>query len=143
MILLDHTIVNAQDRDRSANFLTDILGLPSPSRLGPFSLVRIGATTTLDFTTVDGPVHPQHYAFLVTEAGFDAAFGRIRERALPYWADPQQTERGAINTWDGGRGTYFEDPSGHLLEIITRPYGTGGATTTHPHPLLSAEAGDR
>jgi hypothetical protein len=25
----------------------------------------------------------------------------------------------------GGRGVYFEDPSGHMLEIITRPYGSG------------------
>jgi catechol 2,3-dioxygenase-like lactoylglutathione lyase family enzyme len=138
MTLLDHTIVNSQDRDQSAGFLAEILGLPRPQRLGPFSLVRIGTTTTLDFTTVDGPVHSQHYAFLVTEAGFDSAFGRIRESGLPYWADPQQTERGAINTWDGGRGAYFEDPSGHLLEIITRPYGTGGSTTTNPHPLVTA-----
>ena len=137
MTLLDHTIVNASDRDRSAAFLTEVLGLPAPRRLGPFSIVRLGTTTTLDFMTVDGPVHPQHYAFLVTEAGFDAVFGRIRERGLPHWADPGQTEADAINTWDGGRGTYFEDPSGHLLEIITRPYGTGGTTTDHPHPLIT------
>ena len=139
MTLLDHTIVNSLDGDRSATFLAELLGLPAPRRLGPFSLVRLGATTTLDFMTVNGSVHPQHYAFLVTEAGFDAAFGHIRERDLPYWADPNQTEPGVINTWDGGRGAYFEDPSGHLLEIITRPYGTGGTTTAHPHPLISAE----
>jgi catechol 2,3-dioxygenase-like lactoylglutathione lyase family enzyme len=42
------------------------------------------------------------------------------------WADPGRTQRGAINHHDGGRGLYFEDPDGHLLEIITRPYGSGG-----------------
>ncbi|MGH8824816.1 MAG: VOC family protein, partial [Jiangellaceae bacterium] len=24
-----------------------------------------------------------------------------------------------------GRGVYWEDPNGHFLEIITRPYGSG------------------
>jgi len=138
MTILDHTIVNASDADSSATFLTEILGLPAPQRLGPFALVRVGATTTLDFTAVDGPVHPQHYAFLVTEASFDSIFERIRDRDLPFWADPHQTEPGVINTWDGGRGIYFEDPNGHLLEAITRSYGTGGSTTAHPHPLVNA-----
>ena len=56
---------------------------------------------------------------------FDAAFGRIRNQGLPYWADPGQRQRGVINHRDGGRGLYFQDPDGHLLEIITRPYGSG------------------
>jgi catechol 2,3-dioxygenase-like lactoylglutathione lyase family enzyme len=137
MTVLDHTIVNASDADSSAAFLTQILGLPAPQRLGPFVMVRVGATT-LDFTAVDEPVHPQHYAFLVTEADFDSIFERIRDRDLQYWADPHQTEPGEINTWDGGRGIYFEDPNGHLLEAITRSYGTGGSTTAHPHPLVKA-----
>jgi catechol 2,3-dioxygenase-like lactoylglutathione lyase family enzyme len=137
MIVLDHTIVNAADAQRSAAFLSEILGLAAPQRLGPFVMVRVGATT-LDFTTVDGTVKPQHYAFLVPEADFDSVFERIRERDLPYWADPHQTEPAQINTWDGGRGIYFEDPNGHLLEAITRSYGSGGSTTAHPHPLVHA-----
>jgi catechol 2,3-dioxygenase-like lactoylglutathione lyase family enzyme len=67
----------------------------------------------------------QHYAFLVGEEEFDAAFGRICDQALPYWADPAQTQPQVINYRDGGRGVYFEDPDGHRLEIITRPYGSG------------------
>jgi len=63
---------------------------------------------------------------LVGEADFDDIFGRLRERGLSYWADPAQTEEGQINHHDGGRGVYFEDPNGHLMEIITRPYGSGG-----------------
>jgi hypothetical protein len=44
---------------------------------------------------------------------------------VAYWADPGQTRRDEINTRDGGRGLYFTDPDGHLLEILTRPYGSG------------------
>jgi catechol 2,3-dioxygenase-like lactoylglutathione lyase family enzyme len=72
-----------------------------------------------------GRSRPSINAFLVGEDEFDAAFGRIRDQELPYWADPGQAQRGAINYRDGGRGVYFEDPDGHLLEIITRPYGSG------------------
>jgi catechol 2,3-dioxygenase-like lactoylglutathione lyase family enzyme len=137
MAVLDHTIVQAHDHQRSAAFMSEILGFPEPVCLGPFAVVRTGEVTTLDFIEVDGPVTSQHYAFLVTEAEFDEIFARIRERAIPYFADPHNHTPGAINTWDGGRGVYFEDPNGHLLEIITRPYGTGGSTTDHPHPLAA------
>jgi catechol 2,3-dioxygenase-like lactoylglutathione lyase family enzyme len=79
----------------------------------------------LDFAETTRAITPQHYAFLVGEEDFDAAFGRIRTQDLPYWADPGQSQPGVINHRDGGRGLYFEDPDGHLLEIITRPYGSG------------------
>jgi catechol 2,3-dioxygenase-like lactoylglutathione lyase family enzyme len=136
MAVLDHTIVHAHDHQRSAVFMAEILGLAAPVTLGPFAVVRAGAVTTLDFLAVDGPVVAQHYAFLVTESEFDEIFARIRERDLPYFADPHEQTPGAINTWDGGRGLYFEDPNGHLLEILTRPYGSGGSTTSRPHPLV-------
>jgi hypothetical protein len=74
----------------------------------------------------DGKVTPQHYAFLIGETEFDEIFGRIQERKLPYWGDPRQTQADKINHHDGGRGVYFEDLNGHLLEIITRPYGSSG-----------------
>jgi catechol 2,3-dioxygenase-like lactoylglutathione lyase family enzyme len=80
---------------------------------------------SLDFAETSGEITAQHYAFLVGEEEFDAAFGRIRDHGLPYWADPGQRQQGAINRRDGGRGLYFEDPDGHLLEILTRPYGSG------------------
>jgi catechol 2,3-dioxygenase-like lactoylglutathione lyase family enzyme len=137
MPVLDHTIVHARDHERSAAFVAEILGLAAPVTLGPFAVVRAGEVTTLDFVAVDDPVAAQHYAFLVTEAEFDEIFARIRERDLPYFADPHERTPGVINTWDGGRGLYFEDPNGHLLEIITRPYGSGGSTTSHPHPLVA------
>jgi catechol 2,3-dioxygenase-like lactoylglutathione lyase family enzyme len=123
---LNHIIVWCSDKMRSAAFLTDLLGLPPARPFHHFLVVDLDNAVSLDFYQKEGEVSRQHYAFLTGEAEFDAAFARIRERALPYWADPARTKAGEINRHDGGRGLYFEDPDGHLLEIITRPYGSGG-----------------
>jgi catechol 2,3-dioxygenase-like lactoylglutathione lyase family enzyme len=124
---LNHTIVHARDKRASAAFLSEILGLPAPVPFGPFMGVQTGNEVTLDFLDADDSEFiVEHYAFLISEAEFDEIFARIRSRKLPYWADPAQRQRGKINTRDGGRGIYFEDPSGHLLEILTRPYGSSG-----------------
>jgi catechol 2,3-dioxygenase-like lactoylglutathione lyase family enzyme len=122
-VRLNHTIVWAHDKHASAAFLADVLGVEAPTRYGSFVVVQVDNDVSLDFLDVDDVVHPQHYAFIVGEDEFDEIFGRIRERDLPYWADPSQDKLGEINTRDGGRGVYWEDPNGHLLEIITRPYG--------------------
>jgi catechol 2,3-dioxygenase-like lactoylglutathione lyase family enzyme len=124
-IKLNHTIVSARDKRASAAFLSQILGLPKPVPFGPFLGVEVGNEVTLDFRTVKGKITPQHYAFLVSEKEFDQIFARIRRRGLPYWADPMREHAGEINHWSGGRGMYFEDPSGHFLELLTRPYGSG------------------
>jgi catechol 2,3-dioxygenase-like lactoylglutathione lyase family enzyme len=124
-IRLNHTIVHVRDKQESARFLVDVLGLDGPTPFGPFLVVQIGNDVSLDFADDHGPVHPQHYAFLVDEPEFDEIFGRIRDRGLQYWADPGRRRPGEINTNDGGRGVYWDDPSGHFLEIITRPYGSG------------------
>jgi catechol 2,3-dioxygenase-like lactoylglutathione lyase family enzyme len=125
-VRLNHTIVWCRDKQRSAAFLTEILGLPAATRFGPFLVVDAANDVSLDFHDREGDITSQHYAFLIGEDDFDAIFGRIHERELVYWADPGLTRRGEINHNDGGRGLYFEDPDGHLLEIITRPYGSGG-----------------
>ena len=122
----NHTIVWVRDSEASAAFLSEILGLPAPRRWGPFLVVTTANGTNLDFMNADGEISPQHYAFLVSESEFDQIFDRVRERSLPYWADPAQSQTGEINHNDGGRGFYFEDPNGHFLEVITRPYGSGG-----------------
>ena len=135
---LNHTIVAAHDSQASALFLSEILGIGNaPRLLGPFVLVTVGDQLTLDYMTVDGDVHAQHYAFLVREREFDEILGRIQARDLPYWADPHQRHPDAINHWDDGRGVYFRDPDGHLLEILARPYGSAGSTAEHPHPLVA------
>ncbi len=136
-IKLNHTIVDAEDKAVSALFLTEMLGLPVPLLMGPFAVVRVGETS-LDYLDVDGDITPQHYAFLVSENEFDQIFERVRERRLRYWADPHRNELNMINTWDDGRGLYFDDPNGHLLEIITRPYGSGGTSVSKPHPLVAS-----
>ena len=122
---LNHTIVAARDKRAAATFLTDLLGLPAPTSFGPFLVVPLSNGVSLDFMDTSEEIRPQHYAFLVSEAEFDAIFGRIRSRNLPYWADPRHHQPGEINTRDGGRGVYFDDPDGHVLELLTRPYGSG------------------
>jgi extradiol dioxygenase family protein len=119
---LNHTIVAARDRHEAANFLAEILGRNPPTTYGPFAVVELDNDVSLDFLD-DPEVHPRHYAFLVSEAEFDEIFGRIQERGLDFWADPFERLPGEINTNDGGRGVYWKDPNGHVLEIITRPYG--------------------
>jgi catechol 2,3-dioxygenase-like lactoylglutathione lyase family enzyme len=125
-IELNHTIVWCRDQARSATFLAEILGRPAPTRYGPFHVVEVDNGVSLDFHETDGAIAPQHYAFLIDEAQFDSIFGRIEARDLDYWADPARQKPGEINRRDGGRGVYFEDPDGHFLEILTRPYGSGG-----------------
>lgn len=123
-IRLNHTIVPARDPAASASFLAEILGRGEPVRYGPFHGVELDNGVMLDYMRVD-EIHWHHYAFLVSEAEFDAIFARIRERGLQYWADPGHHHLGEINHNDGGRGVYWDDPDGHYLEIITRPYGSG------------------
>ena len=122
-VQLNHTIVHARDKRRSAEFLAGLLGLPGPAPFGPFLVVQVANGVSLDFADDAGPIHPQHYAFLVTEEEFDRILERIRAAGLEYWADPFHRLPGRINTDDGGRGLYWSDLDGHNLEIITRPYG--------------------
>jgi catechol 2,3-dioxygenase-like lactoylglutathione lyase family enzyme len=120
---LNHTIVWCSDRQRSADFLTDILGLPRARTLFHFQVVDMSNGVSLDYYQKEGKVAQQHYAFLVTDEEFDAAFDRIKQRSLGYWADPARTQPNEINHHFGGRGVYFFDPDEHLLELITTPYG--------------------
>lgn len=123
---LNHTIIHSRDRRESAEFLAGILGLRVGPEMGPFLPVETGNGVALDFATVDPEtIAPQHYAFLVPEEEFAEMFARIQEAGVRYFADPAGKRPGEINRNDGGFGVYFEDPSGHYMEIITRPYGSG------------------
>lgn len=124
-VQLNHTIVWCRDQEVSANFMADMLGLEKPYRFGPFLIVEPANGVSLDFHEVDGEIQSQHYAFLISEDEFDEVFGRIQTRGLDYWADPACSRPGEINHHDGGRGVYWNDPDGHFLEVITRPYGSG------------------
>ena len=122
-VRLDHTIVHATDPAASARFLTELLGLDPPASTGHFWAVEVGNGVTLDYDRREPPITSQHYAFLVADEDFDAAFARIRERGIAYDADPGGRRPGEVNTRDGGRGIYFDDPDGHRMEILTVPYG--------------------
>ena len=123
-IQLNHTVVWCRDQKKSAEFLAEILGRPEPKRFMHFLVVELDNGVSLDFMEAEGKIGGQHYAFLISDQEFDAVFGRIRERGLDYWADPARTLPKEINHHFGGRGVYFPDPDGHLLEVITRPYGS-------------------
>ncbi|MFF9687830.1 VOC family protein [Streptomyces sp. NPDC014623] len=121
---LNHTIVHSRDNRESAEFLAHTLDLTVGTEWGPFIPVVLANGVTLDFATVPAAsITVQHYAFLISEAEFDAAFGRIEAQGITYYADPHRKHPGEINHNDGGRGVYFPDPSGHGMELITRPYG--------------------
>jgi catechol 2,3-dioxygenase-like lactoylglutathione lyase family enzyme len=122
-VQLNHTIVHARDARAAATFLAEILGLPAPRQFGHFTVVETSNGVSLDFMNSER-VSTQHYAFLVSESEFDTIFGRIKARELQYWADPMARQPGQINHDHGGRGVYFQDPSGHFLEILTSPYGS-------------------
>lgn len=113
---LNHTIVAVRDKNASAFFLAEILGTANPTPVGPFMCVETANGVSLAYDDRGGPV-PSHYAFLVSEEEFDAIFARIQARGLRYWADPAHQQENVIN--DNGRGFYFEDPSGHNMEVLT------------------------
>ena len=120
-IKLNHTIVGVRDKKEGAAFIAEILGLDPPQPFGPFMCVETANGVSLDYDDRWG-ARRAHYAFLVSEEEFDAIFARVTERGLTYWADPMHQQEGRIN--NNGRGFYFEDPSGHNMEVLTRAYGT-------------------
>ena len=120
-VKLNHTIVHARDQRAAATFLAEILGLPAPRPFGPFLAVQAANEVTLDYLETEEPLTVEHYAFAVSDEEFDAIFARVKGRSIRYWADPGRTREGETNDWNGGRGFYFEDPSGHLMEVLTRP----------------------
>lgn len=120
----NHTIVHARNNRESAEFFAGLLDLKIAAEWGPFIAVELSNGVTLDFATIPvDKIASQHYAFLISEAEFDAAYARITQRGIEHYADPQKQHPGTINHNDGGRGVYFMDPAGHAMELITVPYG--------------------
>jgi catechol 2,3-dioxygenase-like lactoylglutathione lyase family enzyme len=117
-IMLDHTIVPARDKETSARFFARIFGLSYDGNVSHFAPVRVNETLTLDFDT-DDAFESHHYAFKVGEAEFDAIFDRIKAEGVVYGSGPRALEDMQINRRRGGRGFYFRDPNGHVLEVLT------------------------
>ena len=124
-VQLNHTIVWCRNKEQSATFLVEILGLPSPIPFGPMLVVHLNNKVSLDFYEDDSEISTQHYAFLVSEDDFDQIFASVRHRAIQYWADPGKQHAGETYQHNGGRGIYFDDPDGHLLEVMTQPDESG------------------
>jgi catechol 2,3-dioxygenase-like lactoylglutathione lyase family enzyme len=118
---LNHTIIPSRDKQASAEFLAEVLGLAPPTVFGPFLCLETANGVSLDYDD-RGTFESHHYAFLISEEEFDAIFERVQAKGIRYWADPFHSQEGVIN--NHGRGFYFEDPSGHNMEVLTRAYGT-------------------
>jgi catechol 2,3-dioxygenase-like lactoylglutathione lyase family enzyme len=119
-ITLNHTIVPSHDKEGSAKFFARIMGLEYRGAHSHFAPVRINDSLTLDWDDGDG-FDSHHYAFHVTDAEFEAILGRLQAEGVAYGSGPRTPTDGQINTRRGGRGLYFPDPDGHLMEIMTVP----------------------
>ena len=118
-IILNHTIVPARDKVASAEFFARIFGLTYEGTMGHFAPVKVNAALTLDFDNSD-QFESHHYAFHVSDEEFDSIFDRISAEDLRYGSGPFESENMEINNRLGGRGVYFKDPNGHLLELLPR-----------------------
>jgi len=135
-VTLDHTILHVRDAAATADFLVRMLDLPPWTRLAHFTVVHVGETS-LDLIETDGEIASRHFAFRVSETAFAAVLERLASEERPFWADPFRRHPGRINTWDEGLGVYFDDPSGHLLEVLTKSYVSAGLTPEDPAIVLA------
>jgi catechol 2,3-dioxygenase-like lactoylglutathione lyase family enzyme len=117
-IVLDHTIVPAHDKEASARFLARILGLTYEGTVSHFAPLKVNDTLTLDFDN-DTKFQSHHYAFKVEESEFDGIFARVKAENIPYGSGPRSLDDMQINHRRGGRGFYFRDPNGHVMEVLT------------------------
>jgi catechol 2,3-dioxygenase-like lactoylglutathione lyase family enzyme len=118
-ITLNHTIIPAKDKEASAKFFAEIMGLEYQGMKGHFAPVRVNDTLTMDFDNAD-VVESHHYAFKVSDEDFDSIFGRVQAKGLKYGSSPFAQDNMELNDRRGGRGFYFKDPNGHSLELLTR-----------------------
>ena len=120
-ITLNHTIVWTRDKEAAARFFADLFGLRVEGSGGHFAPVRINDTLTLDFADAKGTIAGQHYAFHVSDAEFDAILHRVKGARLAFGSGPRSLEDGKLNDWNGGRGFYYKDHDGHVIELMTMP----------------------
>lgn len=119
-IELSQTIVPARDKEKSARFFVGIVGLPYKSISGHCAPVRVNDRLTLDLDE-DDLFESYHYAVHVSDYEFVCHFS-AGAAGRPGVRQPSVGcgERN-LNDWNGGRGRYFRDPNGHLLELLTGP----------------------
>ena len=134
-ITLNHTNVPALDKAAAAKFFARIFGLKR-GRTDYFVPVRVNKSLTLLFDE-DSKFESHHYAFRVSNREFDAILARIKKAKITFGSAPWSLEDGKLTDWNGGRtivsigsyaydwnggrGVYFQDPNGHVLELMTVP----------------------
>jgi catechol 2,3-dioxygenase-like lactoylglutathione lyase family enzyme len=120
-ITLNHTIVWTRGKEGAARFFAEIFGLRFEGSRSHFAPVRVNDTLTLDFADAKGNIASQHYAFHVSDTEFDAILQRVKDAALTFGSGPRSLEDGRLNDWNGGRGFYYKDHDGHVIELMTAP----------------------
>jgi catechol 2,3-dioxygenase-like lactoylglutathione lyase family enzyme len=120
-ITLNHTIVPTREKEAAARFFADLFGLAFEGTDGHFAPVKVNDTLTLLFDDDVETFESHHYAFHVSDAEFDAVLKRVKAAGLPFGSAPWSLADGKLNDWNGGRGFYFQDPDGHVLELMTVP----------------------
>jgi catechol 2,3-dioxygenase-like lactoylglutathione lyase family enzyme len=118
-ITLNHTIVPARDKEASARFFAQIFGLQYDGPMSHFAPVRVNGELTMDFDNAES-FERHHYAFHVSDEEFDAIFKRVQDAGISWGSDPRNLENRQLNSRKEGRGVYFRDPNGHVLELLTR-----------------------
>lgn len=118
----NHTIIASTDAAQMHQFYLELLEAQSAPSWGPFQNLVIGDGVLLQFATPPMDFPPQHYAYLLDDEHFDRAHAWIQRQGHEFWADPQRQKPGEINQEHNGRGLYLLDPSGHYLELLTKPY---------------------
>lgn len=119
-IKLNHTIVPAHDRAKAALEFAALFGLNISESGNHFTPVQINDDLALLFDDKD-VICPNHYAFLVTDIEFDEILGRIKSNHINFGSTPWTSEDKLLNDWNAGRGFYFKNTDGHLIELMTRP----------------------
>ena len=117
-ITLNHTIVPSRDTVAAQQWFARIFGLQPEPMMGHFAPVRVNESLTFDFDNADG-FEGHHYAFLVSDEEFDAIHERVKQEGIVWGSDPWDYQNQRLNSRRGGRGVYFPDPDGHLLELMT------------------------
>ncbi len=120
-ITLNHTIVPSSNKVESAKFYSRLFGFEYVGVFSHFIVVRVNDTLCLDFDNKE-KFESHHYAFKVSEQEFDDIFARLEAEKIKYGSGPGEADDMAINHNYDGRGVYFRDPNGHLLEMLTVDY---------------------
>ena len=109
---LDHTIVPAYDKVKSAEFIARLFGLKHEGPWGHFAPVKVNDILTLDFDDSDNP-RSNHYAFLASDEEFDAVLQRIKDEGVAFGSGPALAD---------GRGDQPPAPGTRvLLRVRERP----------------------